>query len=60
MGTFLKSDFDKNLAKQMGYLNPAEEQDQFGLFLIRFGIIIICSVVILGSLVSICLSIKGV
>ena len=59
MGTFLKSDFDKNLAKQMGYLSPAEEQDQFGLFLMKFGIIIVCSVVILGSLVSIYLSLKG-
>lgn len=60
MGAFLKSDFDRNLAKQMELLNPAEDQDQFGLFLMKFGIIIVCSVVILGSLASIYLSLKGV
>ena len=58
MGTFLKSDFDKNLAKQLGYLSPAEEQDDFGVFIMHWGIIFVCSIIIAGCILSIMYSLK--
>lgn len=58
MGAFLKGDFDRNTAERAGYMFYEEEKDNFGLFIMKWGIILTCSFITLGCIISIYESVR--